>query len=409
MADKEKAVEGEIVKNEIAVLLDEQGVTENNIRSEIVEAFGGPFSQAGEILANFSTDEDGELVVGDNAVKVTSVDQIEAMQTARTQRLALREARVTIENNRKKLKDESLKRGQAIDATARALKQIIEPAEKYLETQEKFAALKAAAELAERTAARVSAIAKFTDPGLYNLEAMDEESFQQLLIKLEKEEADRVAAERAELERQEAEAKAERERQAKIAEENERLRKEAEEREAINQRKIDRVNQVTQMGMAWNADTQAYEGLDQSVAAADILELNEVKWKILIDKVSKVFAEARAADEKQRQEEQAARDAELAKEREVAEAERKKREELEQQEADRKAAEEKLAAERAAAEHAALVAPDKDKIKSILPRLESLKLDLPATKDQKAQEIVANTYDMLEKIHEYINSNVEKL
>lgn len=406
---KDQPIEGEIVKNEIAVLLDEQGVTENNIRSEIVEAFGGPFTAAGEILANFSKDEEGNLVPGKNAIVVSAVDQVDAMKEARAQRLALREARITIENNRKSLKDESLKRGQAIDTTARALKQFIEPVEKYLETQEKFAELKAAEEKAQRFAARTSAIAKFTDPGLYNLNDMEEPAFQELLIKLEKEEADRVAAERAEIERKAAEEKAERERQAEIARENERLQREAREREIADQRKMDRVNQVTSLGMRWNHESQAYEGLDQVVTALEILELNDVKWKIVLDKVAKVFADHRDAEERKRQEEQAAAEEQARKDREAAEAERKKREELEQAEAERKAAEEKAAADRAAAEHAALLAPDKEKIKSILPRLENLKLDLPATKDQKAQEIVNNTYDMLEKIAAYINDNVEKL
>ena len=406
---KQEPIEGEIVKNEIAVLLDEQGVTENNIRSEIVEAFGGPFNAAGAILAKFSTDEEGNLVPGKEAIAVSSVDQVEDMKEARIQRLALREARITIENNRKSLKDESLKRGQAIDTTARALKQFIEPVEKYLETQEKFAELKAAADKAERLAARTSAISKFTDPGMYNLNDMEEQPFQELLIKLEKEEADRVAAERAELERQEAEAKAERERQQKIAEDNERLRKEAAEAEAANQRKLDRVNELVNIGMRWNAEATSYEAYDQKIAAADILGLNDVKWRQVVSKAEQAILGHREAEKKAAQDAEAKAEAIRAEERAAAEAARVKAEELEKAEAARKAAEEKAAADRAAAEHASLVAPDKDKIKSILPRLENIKLDLPATKDQKAQEIVANTYDMLEKIAAYINDNVEKL
>ncbi len=406
---KQQPIEGEIVKNEIAVLLDEQGVTENNIRSEIVEAFGGPFNTAGAILAKFSTDEEGNLVPGKEAIAVSSVDQVEEMKEARTQRLALREARITIENNRKSLKDESLKRGQAIDTTARALKQFIEPVEKYLETQEKFAELKAAEEKAQRLAARTSAIAKFTDPDMYNLNDMEEQPFQELLIKLEKEEADRVAAERAELEKQEAEAKAERERQQKIAEDNERLRKEAAEAEAANQRKLDRVNELTRLGMVWTPEIDSYAAHGQAVSREEIVTLNDVKWRQVFSKAEQAILAHRESEKKAAQEAEAKAEAIRAEERAKADAERAKREELEKAEAERKAADEKAAADRAAAEHAALLAPDKDKIKSILPRLENIKLDLPATKDQKAQEVVANTYDMLEKIAAYINTSLEKM
>lgn len=408
MADN-TPIEGEIVRNELAVILDEQGVSPENQKT-LVEAFGGPFTEVGDILVNFDRDEKtGELIVGEKAIRVTSVDQKEDMLKAKEQRLALKRARTTVENKRKELKEESLKTGRAIDAVAKFVKTTIEPAEKYLETQEKFAELKAAAEKAERLAARTSAISKFTDPGMYNLNDMEEESFQQLLIKLEKEAADAAEAERARLAQIEADQKAERERQLKIQEENDRLQREAKERAAAEERKIDRVNEVTRLGMIWDADKKAYAKLDEVVTAEDVLELNDVKWRQLISKVSMVFAAAREEAEKKAREEQQAREAELAKERAAAEAERKRAEELERQEADRRAAEEKAAADRAAAEHAALLAPDKEKILAIAPKLEAIKLDLPATKDQKAQQIVANVYDMIEKINAYIETNVEKL
>lgn len=410
MADKSKAVEGEIVKNEIAVLLDEQGVTENNIRSEIVEAFGGPFSEAGQILANFSTDEEGQLVLGENAIKITSVDQVEDMKEARAQRLALREARVTIENNRKKLKDESLKRGQAIDATARALKQIIEPAEKYLEEQEKFSVLKAAAEKAERFAARTAAIAKFADPDLYNLNDMEEEAFQELLIKLDKEAAATAEAERAELERQEAERKAEEKRQADIAAENERLRKQAEEQETLNQRKLDRVNRLVQYGMTWDAEVKAYVRFDQKITADDITNLNTDKWDILYDNTVTEIQKQIDAEHKKRVAEQQAAEEQQRKERAAAEVERIKREELEKAEADRKAAEEKAAAEKAAAEHQALLAPDKDKLVALMSQIDGFRTEnIPAVKSKEAQAVINIVDEKLIGLIATIKEQVEKM
>lgn len=408
MADN-TPIEGEIVKNELAVILEKQGMSPESQKT-LVEAFGGPFKEVGDILANFSTEEEtGELVIGKKAIRVTSVDQKEDMLKAKEQRLALKNARTTVERKRKELKEESLKTGRAIDAVARFVKDTIEPAEKYLETQEKFAELEAAKVKAERLAARTSAISKFADPALYNLNDMEEEAFQDVLIKLEKEAADAAETERARLAQVEADQKAERERQLKIQEDNDRLQREAKERAAAEERKLDRVNEVTRLGMIWDAEQKAYAKLDQVVTATDVLELNDVRWRQLISQVSMVFSAAREEAEKKAREEQEARDAELAKERAAADAERIKREELEKADAERKAAEQKAADDKAAAEHAALLAPEKDKIKAVAAKLEAIKLDLPATKDQNAQQIVSNVYDMIEKINTYIETNVAKL
>lgn len=396
MADKAKAIEGEVVSNELAVILDEQGVSPESQKT-LVEAFGGPFNEVGDILATYE-----KIVITDDS-------SIEDVLHAREYRLALKNARTTVERKRKELKEDSLKTGRAIDAVARFVKETIEPAERYLETQEKYKELKAAAQKAERLAARTAAISKFTDPDLYNLNDMEEDAFQKVLIKLEQEAADAAAAERKALEEQEAAAKAERERQVKIQEENDRLQREAKERQAIEDRKLARVNEVTRLGMVWNAEAMAYEQLDQAITTTQILDLNDVQWRQLVSKVSLVITTHREEIAAKEAADRAAREQEIAKERAAAEAERVKREELEKAEADRKAAEEQAAADRDAAERAALLAPEKDKIKAVAAKLETVKLDLPATKDQKAQNIVANVYDMIEKINAYIETEVEKL
>lgn len=409
MADN-TPIEGEIVRNELAVILDEQGVSPENQKT-LVEAFGGPFTEVGDILANFNRDEEtGELVVGKGAIRVTSVDQREDMLMAKEQRLALKRARTTVENKRKELKEESLKTGRAIDAVAKFVKTTIEPAEKYLETQEKFAELRAAAQLAERLAARTAAVSKFTDPAVYNLHDMAEEVFQDLLIKLDRDAAAQAEADRKALEEQEAAAKAERERQVKIQEENDRLQREAKERAAAEERKLDRVNEVTRLGMIWDADKKAYAKLDEVVTAEDVLELNDVKWRQLISKVSMVFAAAREEAEKKAREEQELRDAELAKERAAAEAERVKREELERADAERRAAEEKAAADRAAAEHAALLAPDKDKLIALMSQIDGFRTEnIPAVKSIEAQAVINTVDEKLVGLIATIKEQVEKM
>lgn len=407
MADN-KPVEGEIVGSELAKIIDEQGLSGDN-RNALVEAFGGPFNEAGDILVNFSVNEEGALVPGENAIKITDVTQIKEMSEAREMRLKLRSARITIENKRKELGEEALRTKQAIDGVARQLKEKIEPVEEYLAEQEKFKELREKAEAAERLTARTSAIAKFTDPTMYNLETMAEESFQELLIKLEKEAADKAEAERKAEEERLAAEKAERERQAKIAEENKRLQAEQEEQRIANERKLARVNQVTALGMVWSDSLQAYKFDELTVSAADIVELNEVKWKILVSDVEKKVTEQREAAAAAERAAQAEREAELAKQREAAEEERKKREQLEQEAAERKAAEDKAAADKAAAEHQALLAPDKDKITAVIPKLAAIRTELPATKQANAQGLVEAIDVMLAKAIKFIEEKVEEL
>ena len=394
MADK--IVEGEVVGGQLTVILDEQGVSAENQKT-LVEAFGGPFVEAGEILANYQD------------IKVTDVTQVKEMSEAREKRLALRQARITVEHKRKELKEDSLKTGRAIDAVARYVKEQIEPAEKYLEEQEKFKELKEAAEAAKRLAARTEAIAKFTDPAMYSLETMEEETFQQLLIKLDREAAEKAEAERKEAEEKLAAEQAERERQAKITEENKRLQKEAEEQRIANERKLNRVNQVTALGMVWSESLQAYKLEDDQVSATDIVELNEVKWKIELGKIEEKVTQRRKAAEAAQRAADAERQAELDKQREQAEAEKKRREELEQAEAERLAAEQKAKYEAEQAERQSLLASDKDKIRAIVPKLAEIKTSLPATKETAAQDLVKTIDAMLDKAIAFIEEKVEKL
>lgn len=403
-----KPIEGEIVGGELAKIIDEQGLSADS-RNTLVEAFGGPFNEAGDILVNFSFDEEGALVPGENAIKITDVTQIKEMSEAREMRLKLRAARITIENKRKELGEDALRTKQAIDGVARQLKEKIEPVENYLAEQEKFKELRDKAEAAERLAARTAAIAKVGDPALYSLEAMAEESFQELLIKLEREQAERIEAERkAEQEKLEAE-KAERERQQKIAEENRRLQAEAEEQRIANERKLARVNQVTSLGMVWSESLQSYKLDDSDVSAADIIELNEVKWKILLSNIEEKVTQQREAAAAAQRAADAEREAELAEQREAAEEERKRREELEKAEAERVAAEQKAKFEAEQAERQSLLAPDKDKILAIIPKLALIQAELPATKQAEAQELVKTIDAMLDKAINFINEKVEKL
>lgn len=125
------------------------------------------------------------------SIIVTDEKQEAEMKMARAGRLFLREKRIAIEDARKKLKEQSLREGKAIDGIANVLKALIVPIEEYLEKQEKFVEIKKA------------------------------EKLEALRIEMErKEEEERIAKEKAEAEERE-----------RIKIENDRLKKEAEERE----------------------------------------------------------------------------------------------------------------------------------------------------------------------------------
>lgn len=201
-------------------ILQDQDIPKANIQT-LLDAFGAPFKEAGEILADYQT------------IKVVDIDDATTMAVARTKRLALKKVRTTVENKRKELKEDIVKQGRAIDSVARFVKEVIVPAEEYLQLQEDFAKIETQRQADLRRAERVERLSKYpVDPAFYNLDAMDNEAFDALIAKLQKESDDAKAAAEKEQAEREAAAKAERERQAEIEAENARLKKEAEARAA---------------------------------------------------------------------------------------------------------------------------------------------------------------------------------
>lgn len=332
---KEEIIEGKVIGSELTQILNGQGVSDNNKR-QLVEAFGGPFNEVGAILADYKS------------IVVTDISQSKEMAEAREKRLALKKARTTVENKRKELKEESLKTGRAIDAVARFVKDTIEPAEKYLEQQERFKELKEAAEMAERLAERTEKVAPFADPTLYNLGEMADEAFDTLLDSLKKQDEERIANEKAEAERiakEEAEREAE---QKRIIAENARLRAEAEAK--IKAEEI--------------AEAKHQAELEAERAKVLAIEMEQRK---------KAEAEVRARAE--------------------AEAVEKARIEAEKK-----------------AELDAMLAPDKDKLLNFSRAVEIIRAEkLPAVRTKQAQDIVNEIDNQLAGIQSLIAERVKQL
>jgi len=151
-------------------------------------------------------------------------NQKEMPLKAREMRLKLQKIRVDADKERKVLKEDSLRRGRAIDGMFNIIKDIIEPLEKHLQEQEDFVKLKEqerGAEIAEHR--RAELLSYGADPQFYKLEDMTDEVYEQLL----------EGAMTAQKSKKEAEEKAKKEEEAKEAEAEEAAKKKAVEDDRI--------------------------------------------------------------------------------------------------------------------------------------------------------------------------------
>lgn len=342
------------METSLEVVLTEKNIAKENA-ARLIEAFGAPFTEAGEIIANYQ-----ELVVTDES-------QTALMKEAREKRLALKKVRTGVENKRKELKEDALRQGQAIDFVARYIKENIEPAEKHLELQEKFAEIQRAERAAKTLNERIMKLGVLTDDLTpYNLEAMSDEAYDKLLADLTAAKEARVAEEkRLEAERVAAE-KARQEEQLRVMAENERLRKEAAEKEA-----------------------EAAKQLAEERKKAEI-ERNRIE----AENAKRVAAERAKADAERAEREK------LEKEKLAREAEERARKDAEDKA--KRAAEE--------AERQAILAPDKEKLMRFAEALELIRTTkLPAVKTKQAQEVLNYVDKRLVETNKTIKELAEKL
>lgn len=164
------------------------------------------------------------------AVTVSDESQTREMKMAREYRLALRDIRLDAEAARKSLKEDSLRRGKAIDGFANILKGMIEPEEERLKQCENFAEIQAAKRKESLRFERAELIQKYvTDISAYNLGDMSESDFNNLLKFAKSDFESKLEAQaKAERDRIERE-RIEREERERIRAENEAFRRQAEE------------------------------------------------------------------------------------------------------------------------------------------------------------------------------------
>ncbi len=193
-------------------------------------------SETAEALVKTFTIEIAPAVIEEaKALTVSDESETQKMAQAHTLRIQLKTERNRIEQTRKLAKEESLRKGQAIDAVANYLKGLIEPVEKHLQAQEDFIKIRDAERRAARKIERERLLSPYVETTIhFDLEYMSDEGFTSLL------ESSQIAHETRQREIQERETarleaeRIEREEKEKLRAEyaeSERLRLEAEARE----------------------------------------------------------------------------------------------------------------------------------------------------------------------------------
>jgi hypothetical protein len=382
---------------------------------------------------------------------VSDISQTREMKLAREIRLALREIRIKGRKVHDAMKEESLRKGKAIDLVNNGLEGLISPIEEHLLNQEKFVERQQEAMKAERKARREEALAPYgLDTTWHNLREMPEETFAELLAntkaaheaKIEaqrKAEQDRIARERAE----EIERK-------RVLAENARLAQEAREREKQMEaeREAARLERVRLMQEREAERVKAEQEAAQQEAArkaelrrieaerAKEREAMEARAKAAADKArkEKEAAEAKATQERaaleakariereaaekaadlQREEfrkQQAVADAKAKAEREKFEAERKRqRETVEKAESElaaRRAQEKADADAKRQAEEKARLAPDKAKLLTLAGEIRGIAL--PSMSTPRGADTLAKITVQREKLAAWIEKVSENI
>lgn len=356
-------------------------------------------------------------------IHVKDENDVQSMKVARELRLMVKKTRTEGENARKKLKEESLRKGQTIDAVWRIIKNGLEPIESELEEKEKTAERIAEQRKRELFEARLNELSQYNfDGSLYPLAEMPDDSYHQLIqsaIAAEEKrqaeiiaaeqariEAERLEAERIERERLEAE-KREKERQAELERlrlENERLEKERKEREQEERRKAaerdanrQKVARAIEKKLTSEGFTKSDFGLSHDESGLKISQSqyseidNKEQYEVFLSWVESQVEALKKA--KQEAEKRAKLEAELA------EAKRLEQERIEKEKKEDEA--------RKKAEREARLAPDKVKLHLLADQLSAI--NLPAANSQEAEKVLNTVSDKIAELTNYIRQQAELL
>lgn len=333
------------------------------------------------------------LVVQAQNITVTDASQVTQMKLARTVRLALRNVRIRAEGERKSLKEDSLRRGKAIDGVYNVLAYLVEPVEEKLKAAEEFAERLDADRKAKLKAEREESLRPFgVNTDFYDLANMPADAWNELFAgAVAAHKAKEEAARKAE-EARIAKEKADAEERERIRAENERLKREAFEAEKKAQAERERVAAEKRA-----ADEKAR--IEREKIEAEMRKQREEADRKAREAAAAAKAEREAAEAKARAEQEAIRkQAQAEREaREKAEAEAKR---LRDAEAARIAAEE-------AARKKAARAPDREKVRAFAVTVRSLPIPQASTTEGAA--VVAEIAAQVEKFATWLEKKGAEL
>jgi len=281
------------MSNQLLIVTQQNNLTATEAES-LHSAFAPIFQQASEWAQK----------VG--ALSVTDVSQTREMKLARESRLALKEIRCKSEHLRKQLKEESLRKGKAIDGMHNIIAYLTEPLEQKLLDMEQFAERKERARLDERLKERALALAyyEYTTIDAPTLRALTDEAYDAILESA-RARHESLVAERVQLEQERlTKEKAEAEERERVRLENERLKAEAAAREEQMRLEREAAEKAAKEAKA-KADAEKRAALEKERKAREA-------------EMAKMRAEQAARDEAARKERAKAEEAALAEQQRLA-------------------------------------------------------------------------------------------
>lgn len=166
------------------------------------------------------------------ALVVTDETQLDKIKEAIVASKALSSVLGDVEKTRKKLKENSLREGQAIDKIARTIRELVEPIKAHIDQQKDFIKLQDLKRREERKKVREQRLIEYvSDTSFYDLLNMPDEDFDRLFDGIKAAHEARIESEKKEEQDRVAREKAEAQERERVRIENERLKAEAQEKE----------------------------------------------------------------------------------------------------------------------------------------------------------------------------------
>lgn len=324
---------------------------------------------------------------------ITDPEDTHRMALARNTRMGLRAIRTEMEKRRVEMVEDMTKETRRINATAKAVKDFIEPLEARMLDQEQFAERERERRRNELREIRTKELAPYlTSPPSFDLGLMEPDSYATFLADQKDLHALRVQREKAAEEARLAKEKEEAEERERMRVENARLKAEA---EAARQKE--------------EAERHAREeaARKEREAAAESLRIERAAAAAKQREIEAAAAAEREAAAAKHRKLEAAAAAERAAAAESLRKEREAREAAERKEREAAAAEQRRKEDDARAAKKAAAAPDKDKLMIFAETVRALKV--PSASSEAGRAVASEVESKVRSFANWITTQAETL